>query len=134
MTLEEQQLALIIKGIMADELKPLYQELKEIREDLASLNTEARLSFSQLQARREYCQDKHAQVDARFATSEKAHARALEEIRAELAEGDTTSVREGQRMFVSWREKFSWLWVALGALALLLMQIAADKLGALIGG
>ena len=84
MTLEEQQLALIIKGIMADELKPLYQELKEIR--------------------------------------------------AELAEGDTTSAREGQRMFVSWREKFSWMWVALGALALLLMQIAADKLGALIGG
>ena len=134
MTSEEQQLALIIKGIMADELKPLYQELKEIREDLASLNTEARLSFTQLQARREYCQDKHSQVDEKFALSEMAHARALEEIRAELAEGDTASARKGQRMFVSWREKFSWMWVALGALALLLMQIAADKLVSLLGG
>ena len=134
MTFEEQQLALVIKGILSDELRPLWDDIKEMRKDLSDLNTEARLSNTQMQGRREYCMDKHAQVDARFVASEIAHARALEEIRAQLAEGDKGSVREGQRMFVSWREKFSLAWVAVGGMGLLLMQIIAAKLVSLIGG
>ena len=134
MTFEEQQLTLVIKGLLSDELRPLSQELKDMRKDLANLNTEARLSFTQLQSRREYCMDKHAQVDARFDARAIANERALEEIRAQLAEGDKGSVREGQRMFVSWRERWNWAWVAIGALLLLAVQIIADKSVALLGG
>ena len=134
MTFEEQQLTLVIKGLLSDELRPLSQELKDMRKDLANLNTEARLSNTQFEGRREYCMDKHAQVDARFDARAIANERALEEIRAQLAEGDKGSVKEGQRMFVSWRERWNWAWVAIGALLLLVVQIIADKLVSLVGG
>lgn len=116
MTYEERQFALVVKGIMAEELRPLWDEIKEMRRELALINTEARLDESALAARREYCHAKHEQVD-----------RDLGEIRAAIAEGDKTSSQSGQRMFVTWKEKWSWLWVAVAATLLLLVEVLADK-------
>jgi len=51
MTYEERQFALVVKGIMAEELRPLWDEMKEMRKEIASLHTAARLDESALTAR-----------------------------------------------------------------------------------